>query len=144
MGRAARRYPERERRCRSDAARLHRQHTLRGPRVRSQLSRWIALLLAALTASPAPTREDVDAPARNVELRTCLIHIAWIAPLDPVIADRASFCGCCADEAVRDRLWELEKADANLDQGVHQLVADRTIRLHDRKLVALAASSLRR
>ncbi len=59
-----------------------------------------ALLFAGLASLPALSREDVDAPAREVELRTCLNHPARVIPRDAVIADRASFCGCYADGAV--------------------------------------------
>ncbi|MCJ2133230.1 hypothetical protein MKK69_03975 [Methylobacterium sp. J-026] len=104
----------------------------------------LALLFALLAGAPVLAREDVNAPAREAELRTCLTHIDWIAPPDAAIADRATFCGCYADGAVKERLWELEKAEANAGEDVRQPVADRTIRLHDRKSAAIAAACLRR
>jgi hypothetical protein len=104
----------------------------------------IALLLAALTCGPALAREDVNAPAREAELRTCLNHPDWIAPPDARIADRAAFCACYADGAVKDRLWELEKAEANQGEEVRREVADRTISLHDRRSAAIAAACLKR
>lgn|GEM_PF-2799549 len=104
----------------------------------------IILLLALLASAPALARKDVNAPARQAELRTCLNHTDWIAPPDAVIADKVTFCGCYADGAVKDRLWELEKAEANAGEEVRQTVADRTISLHDRKSAAIAASCLKR
>ncbi|MCJ2090732.1 hypothetical protein MKK88_32825 [Methylobacterium sp. E-005] len=103
----------------------------------------VAFLLAALANGAALAREDVNAPAREAELRTCLNHPDWIAPPDAVIADRASFCACYAESAVTARLWELEKAEANQGEEVRRPVADRTISLHDRKSAAIAASCLK-
>lgn len=103
-----------------------------------------ALLLATLASGPAFSREDVNAPAREAELRTCLNHPDWVAPPDAVIADRASFCACYADGAVKERLWELEKAEANQGEEVRGPVAERTISLHNRKSAAIAASCLKR
>ena len=97
-----------------------------------------------MTSAPALAREDVNAPAREAELRTCLNHVEWVAPPDAVIADRASFCTCYADGAVKDRLWELEKAEANQGEEVRRPVADRTISLHARKSAAIAATCLKR
>ena len=67
----------------------------------------VVLLLAALACGPALAREDVNGPAREAELRTCLNHPNWVAPPDAVIADRTSFCACYAEGAVEARLWEL-------------------------------------
>jgi hypothetical protein len=64
----------------------------------------VALLVVGLASASALAREDVDAPAREIELRTCLNHPAWVVPTDAVIVDRASFCGCYADGAVNARL----------------------------------------
>ncbi|WP_267354654.1 MULTISPECIES: hypothetical protein [unclassified Methylobacterium] len=105
---------------------------------------FVALLLAALAGAPAFAREDVNAPAREAELRTCLNHPDWIAPPDTGIADKAAFCACYADAAVKDRLCELEKAEANQGEAVRRPVADRTISLHDRTSAAIAASCLKR
>jgi hypothetical protein len=104
----------------------------------------VALLLVALASAPALAREDVNAPAREAELRTCLNHVGWVAPPDTVIADKAAFCACYADGAVKDRLWELEKAEANEGEEVRRNVADRTMGLHDRRSAAIAASCLKR
>ncbi|WP_342104340.1 hypothetical protein [Methylobacterium sp. SI9] len=109
------------------------------------MSRLLVIPLSvALAIGPALAREDVNAPAREAELRTCLNHPDWVAPPDAVIADRASFCACYADGAVTARLWELEKAEANQGEEVRQPVADRTISLHDRTSAAIAASCLKR
>lgn len=105
--------------------------------------RRLALVLAALASPPALAREDVNAPARLAELRTCLNHPDWVAPPDAEIADRDSFCACYADGAVKARLWELERAEANQGEEVRRPVADRTISLHDRKSAAIAASCLK-
>lgn len=106
--------------------------------------RRLALLLVALASVPALAREDVDAPAREAELRSCLNHPEWVAPPDATIPDRAAFCACYADGAVRERLWELERAEANQGEEVRKPVADRTMSLHDRKSAAVAASCLKR
>jgi hypothetical protein len=103
----------------------------------------VALLVVGLASAPALAREDLNAPAREAELRTCLNHPAWVVSPDAVIADRASFCGCYADGAVKARLWELEKAEANEGEEVRRTVADRTISLHDRTSAAIAASCLK-
>jgi hypothetical protein len=108
------------------------------------LSRRVALLLAALASAPASARAGAAAPAREAELRTCMTHLEWVAPPGAVIADRAAFCGCYADSAVRAGLRDLERAEANPGQEVRQPVADRTIRLHDRKSAAVAAACLKR
>lgn len=94
--------------------------------------------------APAMAREDVDAPARDAELRTCLDHIEWVAPPDAVIGDRVAFCACYADGAVKGRLWELERAEANVGEEVRSEVAGRTMRRHDRESAAIAASCLKR
>ncbi|SDM75283.1 hypothetical protein SAMN05216360_103287 [Methylobacterium phyllostachyos] len=105
--------------------------------------RFVVLLLAIMASAPVVAREDVNAPAREAELRTCLNHTDWIAPPDATIADKAAFCNCYADGAVKDRLWELERAEANEGEEVRRSVADRTISLHDRKSAAIAASCLK-
>jgi hypothetical protein len=101
------------------------------------------LVLAALASVPALGREAVDAPAHAAELRTCLNHVEWVAQPDAVIADRSTFCACYAEGAVRARLWELERAEANQGEEVRHPVAGRTISLHDRKSAAIAASCLK-
>ncbi|MCJ2070237.1 hypothetical protein MKK75_15755 [Methylobacterium sp. J-030] len=106
--------------------------------------RRVILLLVALSGVPALAREDVDAPARGAELRTCLNHPEWVAPPDAAIPDRAAFCACYADGAVKARLWELERAEANQGEEVRKPVVDRTITLHDRKSAEIAASCLKR
>lgn len=102
-----------------------------------------ALVLAVLASVPALAREDVNAPARAAELATCLNHPEWVVPPGTAISDRASFCACFADGAVKARLWELERAEANQGEEVRQRVVRRTIRLHDRRSAAIAASCLR-
>ena len=104
----------------------------------------VVLLLAALASAPALAHEDVDAPAREAELRTCRNHVEWVAPPDARVADTAAFCVCYADGAVKERLWQLEKAEANPGEEVRRTVWDRTISLHDRTSAAIAASCLKR
>ncbi len=108
------------------------------------MSRRVALLLATLASAPAPARADAAVSAREAELRTCMAHLEWVRPPGAVIADRAAFCGCYAEGAVGAGLRDLEMAEANPGQEVRQPVADRTMRLHDRKSAAVAAACLKR
>lgn len=108
------------------------------------MSRQVALLLATLASIPALARAGAAVPAREAELRTCMTRLEWVAPSGAAIADRPAFCGCYADGAVRAGLRDLEMAEANPGQEVRRPVADRTIRLHDRRSAAVAAACLTR
>lgn len=102
-----------------------------------------AVLPALLGAGSALARQSPDAPAHGEELGYCRAHVAQLAPPDARVPDPEAFCACYADGAVKARLWELEKAEANVGEEVRQPVAERTIALHDAKAAKVAAACLK-
>ena len=102
-----------------------------------------AVLPALLGAGSALARQSPDAPAHGEELGYCRAHVAQLAPPDARVPDPEAFCACYADGAVKARLWELEKAEANVGEEVRQPVAERTIALHDAKAAQVAAACLK-
>jgi hypothetical protein len=102
-----------------------------------------AVLPALLGAGSALARQSPDAPAHGEELGYCRAHVVQLAPPDARVPDPEAFCACYADGAVKARLWELEKAEANVGEEVRQPVAERTIALHDAKAAQVAAACLK-
>ncbi len=102
-----------------------------------------AVLPALLGAGSALARQSPDAPAHGEELGYCRAHVAQLAPPNARVPDPEVFCACYANGAVKARLWELEKAEANVGEEVRQPVAERTIALHDAKAAQVAAACLK-
>ncbi|WP_336487475.1 hypothetical protein [Methylobacterium nigriterrae] len=101
----------------------------------------VVLVLAAFGAR---ARTDVDTGGRQGQWRTCLADLDDIKPPGSAIADRERFCDCYADAAVKARLPELERVEANQGEETAPPQARATRAIRDARSDEIARACLDR